>query len=98
MFARVATYEIPAEQVSNAAGSFQQAIDEIQAMKGVTGTYLLISHESGRVMTLTFWEDRVAMEASRVRATLLRAEAARSLEGSVVSADEYEIAAAHEPA
>jgi heme-degrading monooxygenase HmoA len=92
MFARVARYEIPTERMSEAEGSFQQAIDEIREMTGAGGAYLLVSPDSGRVLTMTLWEDQAAMEASRVAASQLRSRAAGALDGSVVSAEEYEVA------
>lgn len=93
MFARVARYEIPVEHIAEAEGTFQEAIDEIRGMAGVSGAYLLVSADSGRVLTMTLWENHAAMEASRVAATQLRSRAAGSLDGSVVSAEEYEVAA-----
>ena len=93
MFARVARYEIPAERISEAEAAFQQAIDEIRAMAGAGGAYLLVSTESGLVLTMTLWENQAAMEARRVAASQLRRRAAGALDGNVVSAEEYEVAA-----
>lgn len=93
MFARVAMYEVPAESIGDATESFQPAIDQIRTMRGLAGAYLLVSTDSGRVLTMTLWESRADMEASRVTASRLRSEAAGALGGSVVSADEYEVAA-----
>jgi heme-degrading monooxygenase HmoA len=92
MFARVATYEVPPQRISEAEGAFRQAIDEIRMMAGASGAYLLVSGDSGRVVTMTLWENQAAMEASRVAASQLRRGAAAALEGSVVSAEEYEVA------
>jgi heme-degrading monooxygenase HmoA len=93
MFARVAIYEVPPHRISEAEGAFRQAIDEIRTMAGVSGAYLLVSTDSGRVVTMTLWENQAAMEASRVTASQLRRKAAGALDGSVVSAEEYEVAA-----
>lgn len=91
MFARVAMYEIPGDRIGDATESFQQAIDEVRAMTGLAGAYLLVSNDSGRVLTMTLWESRAEMEASRVKTSRLRSEAAGALGGSVVNADEYEV-------
>ena len=93
MFARVARYEIPVERINEAEGTFQEAIDAIRTMAGVSGAYLLVSADSGRVLTMTLWENQAAMEASRVAASQIRGRAAGALEGNVVSAEEYEVAA-----
>ena len=92
MFARMAMYEIPADRIDDATENFQQAIEEIRAMTGLARAYLLVSTDSGRVVTMTLWESRADMEASRVKASRLRSEAAGALGGSVVNADEYEVA------
>jgi heme-degrading monooxygenase HmoA len=91
MFARVAMYDIPADRIDDATESFQQALDEIRGMTGLAGAYLLVSTDSGRAVTMTLWESRAEMEASRVTASRLRSEAAGALGGSVVNADEYEV-------
>jgi heme-degrading monooxygenase HmoA len=93
MFARVSVYEVPVERVGAAAQSFGEAIDQIREMSGLAGAYVLVNVENGRTSTMTLWDSRVAMEASRVTASRLRSEAARALDGTVVSSEEYEVAA-----
>jgi heme-degrading monooxygenase HmoA len=93
MFARVSRYEVPAERIGDAAAAFSQAIDQIREMTGLTEAYLLTSTEDGRVLTMTLWENRAAMEASGVSASRLRSEAAGSLGASVVSTEQYEVEA-----
>ena len=92
MFARVSIYEVSTEHVGGAAQAFGEAIDEIRGLTGLAGAYLLVNNENGRTMTMTLWDSRAAMEASRVTASRLRTEAARALDASVVSTEEYEVA------
>ena len=56
-------YEIPADRIDDATENFQQAIEEIRAMTGLAGAYLLVSTDNGRVVTMTLWESRADMEA-----------------------------------
>ena len=42
---------------------------------------------------MTLWEDARARDASRVTASRLRSEAVRALDGSVLSTEDYEVAA-----
>ena len=91
MFARVTTYDVPLERISEATAAFQPALDQIRSMPGLIGAHLLVSVDSGRVLTMTLWESRQAMEASRVAASRLRSDAVRPIEGSVLSTDEYEV-------
>ena len=93
MFARVSIYEVPIEQVEAAAETFGQAIGQIREMAGLAAAYLLVNAENGRTLTMTLWDSRAAMEASRVTASRLRSEAARGLDGDVLSTEEYEVAA-----
>ena len=93
MFARVSIYEVPAERVGAAAETFGQAIGQIREMTGLAAAYLLVNAENGRTLTMTLWDSRAAMEASRVTASRLRSEAARGLDGDVLSTEEYEVAA-----
>jgi heme-degrading monooxygenase HmoA len=62
-------------------------------MSGLAGAYLLVGTDSERVLTMTLWDSRASMEASRVKASRLRSEAAGSLGGTVISAEEYGVAA-----
>jgi heme-degrading monooxygenase HmoA len=85
-------YEIPADRVADATASFQQAIDQIRGIRGFSDAYLFVNRETGRAATITLWESRETMEASRVTASRLRSEAVHALEASIVSTEEYGVA------
>jgi heme-degrading monooxygenase HmoA len=89
----VSRYEVPPERVRDAADSFQQAVRQIRAMNGLAAAYLLVNTETGRVLTMTLWDNAAAMEASHVAASRLRTEAVRTVDGNVLSIEEYEVAA-----
>ena len=93
MFARVSTYEVPPHQAREAEESFEQALGQIRALKGLEAAYLLINPETGKVLTMTLWDSAATMEASHVTASRLRTDAVRTVDGSVLSIDEYEVAA-----
>jgi heme-degrading monooxygenase HmoA len=93
VFARVSSYEIPPEQAGDAAARFGQAIGQIRELNGLAAAYLLVNAEAGRVLTMTLWDSAAAMEASHVTASRLRTEAVRSVDGNVLSVEEYEVAA-----
>jgi hypothetical protein len=90
MFARVAVYEIPGHRVEEAVGRFREALDQIPQM-GLEEAYVLISPESNRALTMTLWNKQDAMEASRLKASRLRSDAAKVVDGSVQSVVEYEV-------
>jgi heme-degrading monooxygenase HmoA len=93
MFARVATYQVPANRLSEAARNFQGAIREIQEIDGFRDAYVLVDPEDGRALTMTVWDSQYAVETSRDAARRLRRAAANETDGSIVSVVEYEVAA-----
>ena len=93
MFARLSTYEVPPHQAREAKQSFEQALGQIRVLKGFEASYLLMDPETGKVVTVTIWESAATMEATHVTASRLRTEAVRSVDGNVLSIDEYEVAA-----
>jgi heme-degrading monooxygenase HmoA len=91
MFARVSIYDIPPDQRAEARASFESAIARIRETEGLTKAHFLLGSESDRAVTITFWETREAMAASRVAASRLRSEAVASVGGDVVSVEEFEV-------
>jgi len=92
MFARIGVYEIPGERMNEAVESFRAALDEISHCEGFHEAFLLVDGDDERATTLTLWTTQAAMETSAVTASRLRSEAARSVDGSVISAQQYELA------
>ena len=91
MFARIGTYDVPDGQGEAVKEAFGAALAQIRELPGFRDASLLLACDGGRAMTITFWDDRNAMTASRVAATRLRTEAARAVDGEVVTAIEYEV-------
>ena len=52
----------------------------------------LVSCDGGRALTLTVWDSRSEMEASRVKAARLRTDAAHKVNAAVVQSEEFEVA------
>jgi len=91
MFVRVAVYEVPGHRVDEAVKGFREALDEIRDM-GLREAYVLVSPESDRVLTMTLWERADEMESSRLKASRLRSDVAKVVDGSVQSVAEYQVA------
>jgi hypothetical protein len=89
MFARVAVYEIPGHRMDEAVERFREALGQVT---GMAEAYVLVSTESGRALTMTLWDQPNTMESSRMRATRLRGDAAKAVDGTVQSVVEYEVA------
>jgi heme-degrading monooxygenase HmoA len=92
VFARVVRYSVDPERCDEALQAFQQAAQEIGAMDGIAGGYVLADSDDGLIITVTFWNDRAAMENSEVRASRLRQDALRSVEGEIVSVERVSVA------
>jgi len=85
MFARVARYEVEPERMDEAVDAFREAAEQLASLSGLKGGYVLADPEDGVLMSMTFWESRQAMNDSEVEAAGLRQEAAKSVDGTVVS-------------
>jgi heme-degrading monooxygenase HmoA len=92
VFARVARYEVSRDQLEQAVAAFGEAGRQIEHLEGLAGGYVLVDNEDGRTMTLTLWDNAVALENSERQARNLRREAAEAAGGSVLSVESFEVA------
>lgn len=92
MFARVARYRIPDDALDEAVDAFADAAQQLREIDGNTGGYLLVDRDNCTALTIVFWESRVAMEASEVKASRLRSEAVARAGGEIQAVDRCEVA------
>ena len=92
MFARVARYRYPEDRFDDAVEAFRAASDGLRAIEGNAGGYLLMDRDNSTALTVVFWENRLAMDASEVRASHLRNDAINAVEGAVEAVDRCEVA------
>jgi len=85
MYARVARYDVEPDRTDEAIEAFRGAVDELEGSEGLKGGYVLADREAGVIMSMTLWDSRTAMDNSEMKAVGLRQEAAKSVNGSVVS-------------
>lgn len=91
MYARLSTYELPDDATREAEEAFRDALRAIDECSGLADGMYLVSCDGGRAMTLTLWDSRAEMEASRVQATHVRIDAARTVAAAIVSTEEFEV-------
>ena len=91
MYARVARYEVDPARTSEAVDAFRDAAGQMADLPGLTAGYVLADDEDGVIITMTFWESRPAMDNSEMKASGLRQQAARSVDGEVVSVHSLEV-------
>jgi heme-degrading monooxygenase HmoA len=85
MFARVARYEVEPAKMDEAVDAFREAVTQIEGLPGLRGGSVLTDAEDGVIMSMTFWDSRAAMESSEVKAAGLRQQAAKQVDGIIVS-------------
>lgn len=92
MFARVARYKIPEESLDDAVEGFKEAVEQLRRIQGNSGGYLLVDRDNSTALTVTFWENRTALEASEVQASRLRSEVVGPYGGEIQAVDRCEVA------
>ncbi len=92
MFARVARYQIPEESLDDAVEGFRVAVEQLRDIQGNVGGYLLVDRDNCTALTVTFWENRGAMESSEVQASRLRSQAVSPHGGEIQAVDRCEVA------
>ena len=92
MFVRLARYEVPEDRLDEAVEAFEEAAKDLEGLDGLEGGYVLRDTDSGGIVSLTLWHNRTAMEGSDSRATRLRQEAMKRVEGNVASVQCLEVA------
>ena len=90
MHARVSTYQFPdTTNIDEAVSVFQQGIRELP---GPQEAVLLVDRNTGKAMTITFWESEQAVIESREAADRVRSEATGRARGEITSVEEFEVA------
>lgn len=92
MFARVARYEVQPDRTQQAIEAFHAAVTELEGTNGLEGGYVCVDHEDGAIMSMTLWSNRLAMDESERKAASLRQDAAKQVEGRVVSVQSLDVA------
>ena len=92
MFARVARYRIPEDTLDDALESFRTTFGQVSELNGNGGGYLLVDRDNCTAITVVFWENRMALEASEVQTSRLRSEAVGPHGGEIQAIDRCEVA------
>jgi len=79
MLARVARYEVEAERIDDAVRVFGEAATAVEGLAGFAGGFVFVDQEDGRTMTVTFWDNTVALENSEPTAGRARRSAAEAV-------------------
>jgi heme-degrading monooxygenase HmoA len=93
MHARVSFYEV-ASGGDTAAGvkGFEDAMQPLLQMEGNRGVELLVDQDSGKAITITYWETEEDLRSSAEQANKLRKEASDTGGLSIRGVENYEVA------
>jgi heme-degrading monooxygenase HmoA len=92
MFARVARYEVDPDRTQEAIDAFHDAVLQLEGTEGLEGGYVCVDYEDGAIMSMTLWQNRVAMDESERKASGLRQDAAKRVDGRVMSVQSLDVA------
>ena len=95
MYARVSTYEVPADAGDQAIRGFEE--QPIENEEGFGAGYLLIDRESGKALSITMWESKEALERSAERANQMRSQVMQGASGQTTDVTNYEVAVTKKP-
>ena len=86
-------YEVaPGGDVDAAVEGFEDAMEPLRGLEGHQGATLLVSRDSGKAITITYWDSEEHLRSSVEQANKLRQEAAEAGGLSIQSVDHYEVA------
>lgn len=89
MYARVSSYDVPADAVESAVQGFEAT--GLEDWDGFHQAYLLVDRERGTALTITIWESEEALTASAERAKEARRQVMDQASGSITDVQNYEI-------
>lgn len=93
MFARVSTLRGDPAQIDEGLDRARKDIvPRVQQLDGFKGLYYLVDRESGKALSVVFYETEEALRASEEAASRLRSEAADTTGATVESVERYEVA------
>jgi heme-degrading monooxygenase HmoA len=91
MLARVARYEVPPDRCDEAVEAFLDSAKEIASMDGFQNGYVFVDSETGETMTVVFWQNNAAAEASATHAATARRRAVSAVDGEVQSVQAFDV-------
>jgi heme-degrading monooxygenase HmoA len=90
MWARVSTYQLPADDVDAAIERFNQALGDVNE-PGLERGELLVDRSSGKALTITVWTSEETLQASVEAANQIRDSAAEEASVSILDVSHFEI-------
>jgi len=98
MYARILRLTGSAEKIDDGVENYKSRVaPALRDQDGYGGARLLVNREAGNGMSVTFWRDEAASQASFEALTNVRAEASSRFGAESPEAKVYEVAVQHRP-
>ena len=93
MHTRVSTLEGPPDQIDEGLRYLREQIlpNAFQDDEGFKGALALVDRQSGKTLTITFWESEEAMHATEEEANRIRSELAQAGGETIAAVERYEV-------
>ncbi len=92
MFARITQFDVRSERLREGHREIEEhVIPALEMQSGYGGGLLLADPESGKMISVTLWEDEQKMHATDEAAHWFRVFGAEAVEGSVTGVETYEV-------
>lgn len=93
MHARVSFYEVASGgDAAAAVKGFEDAMEPVRQMEGNQGVELLVDRNSGKAITITYWDTEDHLQSSAEQANKLRQEASDTGGLTIRGVESYEVA------
>jgi hypothetical protein len=91
--ARASTFEGPPDRIDEGLRYMREEIlpTAFQEDEGFKGALALADRQSGKMLTITFWESEEAMRASEEEANRLRSDIAQASGETIAAVERYEV-------
>jgi heme-degrading monooxygenase HmoA len=92
MFARITRFDVRSERLREGRREIEEhVLPALEMQAGYGGVLLLADPESGKMISVTLWEDEQKMHATDEAAQWFRTFGAEAVDGSVTDVDTYEV-------
>jgi heme-degrading monooxygenase HmoA len=92
MFARITRFDVRSERLREGRREIEEhVLPALEMQPGYGGGLLVADPESGKMISVTLWEDEQKMHATDEAAQWLRIFGAEAVDGLVTNVDTYEV-------
>ncbi len=92
MYARISTLEGSPDQIDEGLRYVREnVLPQLKQQDGFKGMAALADRQTGKTLSVTFWESEQALRASEEAANSLREESAEAMSDTIAGVERYEV-------